>query len=265
VLKAVSQEPREKWKLSAWVAIFVIVPLGAGWIAGHGALHGVFQKVTGNSASGHVAAENAPGAVGNSLDISEIEVVDLNNQRWMIPMHGPLGPLTSRRFESAAPPRTQENSMNFRVWTLSPPVHSQSSTAEIKSTPPILTSSSNGPENVLPSGGTTSPGEGILVPPPPTANPSESGLQTGELIRKVEPVYPPSAIDQKLEGTVRLFAVIDENGNIKSLQPLSGPRLLFPAALDAVRQWRYSPTLLDGRPIQTERQVTVVFQLAKTQ
>jgi len=264
-LNLASQEPRENWRLSAWVGIFVIVSLAAGWVAGHGALHGVFQKVTRNSANDNVAAENAPGMVGNPLDISEMEVVDLNNERWMIPMQEPLGPLSSRRFESTASTHSQENRMNFRAWTLSPPVHSQNSTAETKSTPPILTSLSNGPRSVLPSDGTTGSSEGISVPPPPTANPLDSGLQPGELIRKVEPVYPPSAIDQRLEGTVKLFAVIGEDGNIKSLQPLSGPRELFSAALDAVRQWRYAPTLLNGRPIQTERQVTVVFRLAMAQ
>lgn len=68
-------------------------------------------------------------------------------------------------------------------------------------------------------------------------------------------------MEEKVEGTVKLFAVIDQDGNIKSVRSLSGPRLLYPAAIAAVRQWRYSPTLLNGNPIQTERQITLVFQL----
>jgi TonB family protein len=96
--------------------------------------------------------------------------------------------------------------------------------------------------------------------------PDKSGdLQPGELTQRVEPVYPPEALAERIEGTVRLDAVIDAEGNVKSVQVLSGPKQLLDAASEAVRKWHYSPTLLNGMPIQTERQVTIRFQLAPNQ
>jgi protein TonB len=80
----------------------------------------------------------------------------------------------------------------------------------------------------------------------------------------VEPEYPADALAQGIEGSVKLDAVIDPDGNVRTLQPISGPKQLFPAAMDAVHQWRYSPTVLDGHPIQTERQITITFQLSPT-
>ena len=62
-----------------------------------------------------------------------------------------------------------------------------------------------------------------------------------------------------------LYAVIDTDGTVKTLQSLDGPPALISAALAAVRQWRYSPSLLDGHPVQTERQIKIVFQLSQSQ
>lgn len=78
----------------------------------------------------------------------------------------------------------------------------------------------------------------------------------------MEPVYPPDALAQRIEGIVTLYAVIDPSGAVKSVQPLTGRSELVPAAVAAVRQWRYTPSLLSGRPIQTERQITIVFRLS---
>jgi periplasmic protein TonB len=67
---------------------------------------------------------------------------------------------------------------------------------------------------------------------------------------------------QGIEGTVTLYAVIASDGTVRNLQSLDGPPALVPAALAAVRQWRYSPSLLNGRPIQTERQIKIHFELS---
>ena len=79
----------------------------------------------------------------------------------------------------------------------------------------------------------------------------------------VEPVYPPDAEKNHIEGTVKLHATIGADGSIKDLQPLNGPPSLFPAALTAVRQWRYNPTLLNGQPIETQEDISLVFRLPK--
>jgi protein TonB len=87
------------------------------------------------------------------------------------------------------------------------------------------------------------------------------GIQAGLLIRRVEPDYPALARQTHLQGTVQLHAVIGRDGSIDSLEVLSGHPLLVKAALDAVRQWRYRPTLLGGEPVAVETYITVHFVL----
>lgn len=87
------------------------------------------------------------------------------------------------------------------------------------------------------------------------------GVVEAQLISRVEPRYPPLALETRAQGTVRLEAIISREGRITSLVVLSGHPLLVQAALDAVRQWRYWPTMLDGGPVEVETTITVVFQL----
>lgn len=82
-----------------------------------------------------------------------------------------------------------------------------------------------------------------------------------QLISRSEPRYPFIAIQTRTEGTVRLRAIISRDGRISELQVLSGPPLLVQAALDAVRQWRYRPTYLNGEPVEVETSITVIFRL----
>jgi TonB family protein len=93
------------------------------------------------------------------------------------------------------------------------------------------------------------------------ASQPEKNLQVGQLVNLVDPVYPPDAEQKHIEGTVRLHATIGMDGSIKDLQPLSGPPSLLPAALTAVREWRYNPTLLNGQPIETQEDISLVFRL----
>jgi protein TonB len=80
-------------------------------------------------------------------------------------------------------------------------------------------------------------------------------------VRRVEPKYPPLARQTRLEGTVRLRAIVGTDGRVREVEMLSGHALLAQAAMDAVLQWRYRPTLLNGRPVDVETQITVVFVL----
>ena len=80
------------------------------------------------------------------------------------------------------------------------------------------------------------------------------------LTHKVEPVYPESARQTKAQGIVVLAAVIGTDGTVRNLHLLSGPDLLEPAALDAVRWWRFEPYRVNGKPIEVETTVAVEFQ-----
>lgn len=89
-----------------------------------------------------------------------------------------------------------------------------------------------------------------------------SGVQSGLLVRKVPPTYPPLARQARIQGTVVLQAQISKNGDIENLQLVSGHPMLAPAAIEAVKQWKYKPYLLNGEPVEVETTVQVNFTLA---
>jgi protein TonB len=89
---------------------------------------------------------------------------------------------------------------------------------------------------------------------------SESVVEA-QLVSRIEPRYPPLALQMRRSGTVVLHAIISRDGHIDALEVVSGSPFLVQAALDAVRQWRYRPTLLNGEPVEVETTITVVFRL----
>jgi periplasmic protein TonB len=88
------------------------------------------------------------------------------------------------------------------------------------------------------------------------------GVTAGLVIHKVQPNYPPLARTARVQGSVVLAAVIGKDGTIQNLHVISGHPLLTQAALDAVKQWRYKPYILNGDPVEVDTQVTVNFTLA---
>jgi protein TonB len=87
-------------------------------------------------------------------------------------------------------------------------------------------------------------------------------MMEGNLIHRVQPDYPSLARQARIQGVVVLRAVISREGRIENLQVLSGHPMLVPAAMEAVRQWRYRPYVLNDQPVEVETQVTVNFVLA---
>jgi len=81
------------------------------------------------------------------------------------------------------------------------------------------------------------------------------------LIHRVEPIYPTLPRQTGREGHVELQAIIDTDGAVRSLQFLEGDAMFYQSALDAVRQWRYKPTLLNGRPVEVDTHITVIYKL----
>jgi protein TonB len=88
------------------------------------------------------------------------------------------------------------------------------------------------------------------------------GVTQGMVISKIEPAYPKIALAARVTGVVTLKAVISKEGEIKELQSVSGHPLLVPAAIEAVKQWRYRPYLLNGEPVEVETVITVTFQIS---
>jgi protein TonB len=142
---------------------------------------------------------------------------------------------------------------------------------------PLAADSTTSSDAAAPAENTTAPPEAPLVaanlsekalggvlaanaPMPRFATPVSQGVSGGVLIHKVAPGYPVQAIPLRLEGDVVLQATITENGSVRDLKVVRGHPMLTPAALDAVRQWRYSPYELNGKPIAMKTTITINFK-----
>jgi protein TonB len=113
--------------------------------------------------------------------------------------------------------------------------------------------------------GATGPMALTVAPPPPTPvarPPRPSVMMQGYLVHRVDPPYPPLARAARIQGRVQLQAIISREGRIENLRVLEGHPMLVQAALEAVRQWRYRPYVLNGEPIEVETLVTVNFVLS---
>jgi periplasmic protein TonB len=108
-------------------------------------------------------------------------------------------------------------------------------------------------------------GTGTSVPPPPPRAAARRIVRVGSNLKgprqlySVQPDYPILAKQERISGAVVINAVIDEQGNVVQAHALTGHPLLIPAALKAVLQWKYEPTLLNGTPVAVEMEVTVHF------
>jgi protein TonB len=88
-------------------------------------------------------------------------------------------------------------------------------------------------------------------------------VQQANLIKQPKPVYPPLAKAARVQGTVKFQATISKDGTIQNLQLLGGPPLLVQAAMQAVEQWQYKPTLLNGEPVEVITTIDVNFTLSQ--
>lgn len=98
------------------------------------------------------------------------------------------------------------------------------------------------------------------IPEPTPRRVRISVLSEAQLLKKVEPIYPHIAVLTGKQGDVKLHAYIAKDGSIESLTVLSGEPLLIYAAVDAVKQWRYRPYILNGEPVEVETFITVSFK-----
>jgi len=100
-----------------------------------------------------------------------------------------------------------------------------------------------------------------VTPDVPTFSaPVSAGVTLPTLIHRVIPVYPAQARTQKVEGSVVLNVVVGEDGMPRDIQVADGPNLLVQPALEAIRQWRFRPALLDGKVVPMVERITVHFR-----
>jgi len=113
------------------------------------------------------------------------------------------------------------------------------------------------------------PGQGMVAavapPPPKPAAPQRvkqgGNVTAASIITQTKPLYPPLARQARIQGNVVLHAIIDKDGKVAQLEVISGHPLLVQAALDAVKQWRYKPTQLNGDPVEVDTTITVTFTM----
>ena len=101
----------------------------------------------------------------------------------------------------------------------------------------------------------------VIPDDPATKHPIVSVLEQGVVLTRVQPVYPHIAIVNRIQGPVHLHAVISANGHLEALRVLDGHPMLAEAAIEAVRQWRFRPYILNGNPIEVQTEMTVNFTL----
>jgi len=120
-------------------------------------------------------------------------------------------------------------------------------------------------------------GHRVAAPPPPAPKPPAAkqsasteptrvriggNVRPPRLVREVRPLYPPLARQARIQGVVKINAIVSRDGTVQSLETVSGHPLLVNAALDAVRQWLYEPTQLNGEPVEVILVVDVNFRLS---
>lgn len=186
-----------------------------------------------------------------------------------IPYHGSDASKPETAHQHSRPARPQQ----INVILLQPPpripvrIDTSVSRATVAVAPPVLGESGLGVgSNQL--GNPFGTGNDSSMIPPPRLTSSRiihqsEGVQSGLLVYRVDPRYPRLAMNAGISGTVELRAIIGRDGRVRSVEVLSGSALLAPAAVAAVGEWRYRPTLLNGEAVEIETHVTVHFVLGQ--
>lgn len=277
---------RSGWFLAALVLLLATISFIAGMAVRRGALNRVMGDVddvvqpksapapssgnlTGNlPANPHGDGSSAAASTAPAKPL-QIEIVDLENHRWTIP-----AATGANHGDASATQQTQANgtvsSDGGAPAASASKLPSQDSTQRASPNGAVTAAKPGAPlmlslpETPISASGSVAIRATGMVPLP--AGDAQSGqrarnLQIGELINLVEPVYPPDARQARLEGTVKLHIVVGTNGEVESFHAVSGPDSLTHAAMIAVREWRYRPTFLNGKAVQTQEDVTFVFRL----
>ena len=105
----------------------------------------------------------------------------------------------------------------------------------------------------------TPPKKSAILKVAPTRVRQGGVVQPAKLLHRVEPTYPPLAAQAHVSGTVRLHANVGKDGSVREVEAISGHALLLRSAMNAVKQWRYSPALLNGHPVEMDTTIDVEF------
>jgi hypothetical protein len=177
-------------------------------------------------------------------------------------------PIPSRNADALQPAKTMEVTPNrpLAPRAFTPPPANGSRDGQVPAIsfdqPPVIPSNTALPPTLVPSAALNNLPAPVVNRPPTTKQVRVGGsVQAASLIRKVAPHYPPIAMSAHLEETVRFTALIGKDGTVRNLQRISGSQVFLQAAAEAVKQWIYRPTLLNGDPVEVITQIDVNFTL----
>jgi TonB family protein len=264
-----AEEPRRSSFVYWLLVVLAVVSLGSGWAAGRGKLLPVLRSFRGLiPAAGPSDRVSAAQANQPVAPLKELEIVDANDQRRVISLLAESSQPARAETAPGAPVEppasvapTNKPAMNFQIWTLSSPQRSagfRTSDAAPGAAPQVAEQPSGTPNIAQIGSSPAAIAKPSDVPKPQTMT---GVLKRGVLIHRVSPDYPEIAREQHISGTVTLETTVGADGKVRDVRVISGSKVLVQSAIDAVRQWRYTPTLLDGKPIDTEVQVSLVFNL----
>jgi len=223
-----------------------------------------------------VGAENSS-TTGNPRPFL-VEVLDANNRRWLLWFvnNGSSNETTQAAYRSPlpssdAPVRSDSRPKQSPVPAKSAPPHKFTLIVPEVSRPSANRSAANSASLAAPvvrdelQVSPEAPMANILTshaaPKPLPASPPVGGqVQPARLLKSVQPVYPAFARSSHSSGDVTVDALIDANGVVTQMKAVSGPPILRQAAMDAIRQWKYDPARLDGRPVAIHLSLTVRFR-----
>ena len=264
--------------------------VGTGAAAGAGLVLALFLAVPSLRTRVEATAGTRSGALNLvSAPAFQVEIADLNNRRWILRSGGEAaspfsevpprrdaasGVGASSRAESAKPNRPEESDDSSNTVAAKQPKLSKASELAL-ARPRTTTTAAASAQLLAPSifDGITPPIGSVSAPlgtggpeapgiVPPEGQPLRATtLQSAVLTQRVSPVYPAIALEERIQGDVQVNATIGKDGIPKDLKVISGDVRLAPAALSAIRQWRYRPATLAGEAIETQIVITVSFQL----
>jgi TonB family protein len=266
-------EERSRGWLFAVAAVLVLAVLGYGWYRYHE--HSVpavpqsqVAATTPAQAPAPAAqeAQPAPSQTANAGSetpqptVREPEAAGSENEKPVAAVSKPVVHANTKgKKESDAEAEDTTRELAPAALTVAPGRKKAQTAAEMPVAPPSLDAVSGG-----------QPSDSGMVGSVPVALPKmltpkrirvSQGVTEGMLVRQVRPTYPPLARQSRMEGDVVLDAVIAKDGAVRELKVLSGPAMLAQSAVQAVRQWRYQPYLLDGQPVEVETLIKVQFRL----
>jgi TonB family protein len=226
------------------------------------------------------AARRPGGAVGRDF---QVQVVDGSNPPWTLKVSAGGSPVAGNASQPATTPPVSREATVEKVqtparaveksrvsnphpvppqWAFRPPSPPKHTALPADLRAPAIANAA------LPSGtalDVRGMGAGVTQMPAPPARPVSprlSSFQQAVLVQRVAPAYSPLALQQSVEGTVRVHVTIDKNGVPQALRVISGDGRLANSAIAAIRRWRYRPALLNGKPVETQTEVHVEFRLS---